>query len=205
MKLINGTMVFTLKEAAQITNVPETTLLFWERKGLLHIWKNSQNGYRYFNYEDFYEIQRISFFRRLGLSIEQLQQFPLDAEQLKALSENQIEKINEQIRMLEEAKEECCIVSQRLNVLKGLARKEYEFCSPPFDKLYPIGIQNARNSRKIFNYVRQSYEVLDIEGNSETFLAVSDELVADTAESIWEKKEGADMSDVCLPCLFSIL
>lgn len=113
----------------------------------------------------------------------------MNVEQLKELSENQIMNINEQIRTLKKAKEECSIVSQRLNVVKRLALMGYEFCNLPFDKLYPIGIRNARNSRKIFNYVRQSYEVLSIEENTETFLAVSDESVADTSEPIWEKKE----------------
>lgn len=75
MRLINETMFCTLKEAANITNIPETTLLYWERKGLLHIWKNPQNGYRYFSYEDFYEIQRISFLEDWGFQLSSFNSF----------------------------------------------------------------------------------------------------------------------------------
>lgn len=61
-----------IHEVAQLLDIDASTIRFWERKGLLHLARDTENGYRYFNNQSLIEIIDIIFFRNLQFPIKDL-------------------------------------------------------------------------------------------------------------------------------------
>lgn len=61
-----------IHEVAKLLDLDESTIRFWEKKGLLHLKRDTENGYRYFDSQSLIEVMDIIFFRNLQLPIKDL-------------------------------------------------------------------------------------------------------------------------------------
>lgn len=62
----------TIKEAAGITGITEQNIRYYERQGLLHPERNSENAYREYSEENIRRLKMISLFRRLDMPIAEI-------------------------------------------------------------------------------------------------------------------------------------
>ncbi|GAA0182504.1 MerR family transcriptional regulator [Clostridium sediminicola] len=67
---------FKIGEIAMIKNIDAQTLRYYDRIGILspEIIDN-ENGYRYYSEEQFWQVDKIKFYKMLGLSLEEIKEF----------------------------------------------------------------------------------------------------------------------------------
>ena len=71
-------MDYKVKELAELSGVSPRTLRYYDQIGLLKPEKNRENGYRLYQSKQVDRLQQILFYRRLGLSLENIKEI-LDA------------------------------------------------------------------------------------------------------------------------------
>lgn len=79
--------MFSISQVAQMLGLGIDAVRFYEKKGLVHPQVNSKNRYRMYSFYQIMELLDISYYRSLGLSIEQIHQLyeSGDEEQLLCL------------------------------------------------------------------------------------------------------------------------
>ncbi len=68
-------MGYTIKEAAQITGIPASTLRYYDRQGLLPFVERKQSGYRVFSDNDIMLLRVIDCLKRSGMELKDIRQF----------------------------------------------------------------------------------------------------------------------------------
>ena len=91
--------MLTSQKFAQLAGTTRRTLIFYDQKGLFQPKHVAENGYRYYDYDQLYELTFILELRRLGLSIAEIQQLNNDkqAKSLDADLKAVLAKIDDQI------------------------------------------------------------------------------------------------------------
>lgn len=67
--------LLSVSQFAELAHTTRRTLIFYDRHGLFHPAKVTQNGYRYYDYDQLYELNFILGLRDLGLSLEEIGSF----------------------------------------------------------------------------------------------------------------------------------
>ncbi len=67
--------LYTMKDVVDITGIPATTLLFYDKKGLLQFVRRSIGGIRIFTERDIALLRLIQFFRNVDMPIQEINQF----------------------------------------------------------------------------------------------------------------------------------
>lgn len=80
--------MFSISQVAQMLGLGIDAVRFYEKKGLVHPQVNSKNRYRMYSFYQIMELLDISYYRSLGLSIEQIHQLyeSGDEEQLRVVA-----------------------------------------------------------------------------------------------------------------------
>jgi DNA-binding transcriptional MerR regulator len=95
--------MYTIGRMARRANLSRSTLLYYDRIGLLHPSGRSSAGYRLYNDEDMRRLEKISFYRRTGASLEEIRRMlAASASALRPLLEKRMEDLQDQIRSLRE-------------------------------------------------------------------------------------------------------
>ena len=68
-------MPYSIKEMSEITNLPASTLRYYDKQGLLPSLKRDANNVRIFDDEDYRTIKLISCLKKSGLSIKDIKNF----------------------------------------------------------------------------------------------------------------------------------
>lgn len=68
-------MRYKIKEAAQLSNMPATTLRFYEKEGLLPYIERRESGYRVFSDDDIGILRIIECLKKTGMPIRDIRQF----------------------------------------------------------------------------------------------------------------------------------
>lgn len=91
--------MLTIQKFADLAGTTKRTLNFYDEKGLFKPKKTAANGYRFYDYDQLYEITFILELRRLGLSMTEIKQLNQDAGHATLNSDLQeiLQKINEQL------------------------------------------------------------------------------------------------------------
>ncbi len=66
--------MLTIGQLAKALNLSRTTLLYYEKQGLLAASQRAENGYRYYDEAALLRLQRVASFRAMGLSVEDIRQ-----------------------------------------------------------------------------------------------------------------------------------
>lgn len=78
--------LYTVNEFAKLCEAPKSTLLVYDRKGLLKPIKVGENGYRYYSPEQFYEYYVIKAFQMAGSSLSEISELLEDRDSSKLSS-----------------------------------------------------------------------------------------------------------------------
>lgn len=65
-------LVMKIGELAKLTNIPASTIRFYESKGLLTPTTRSANGYRLYTQQNLEKLQLIKFSQSLGFSLNEI-------------------------------------------------------------------------------------------------------------------------------------
>lgn len=68
-------MSYKIKEAAEILNIPATTLRYYHKEGLLPFVQRRESGYRVFSEDDITMLKVIECLKKTGMSIKEIKQF----------------------------------------------------------------------------------------------------------------------------------
>lgn len=96
--------LMTISQFAKLVGTTRRTLIFYDQKGIFTPIKTLDNGYRYYDYSQIYQMNLILGLRELGLSIEEIKDYQDDnsSEALnKKLSELR-EKVSRRIKNLQQ-------------------------------------------------------------------------------------------------------
>ena len=75
MNEINRKNLFTIGEMVRACRTTKDTLYFYERKGLIKPAFTDTNGYRYYDLQNFYQMDMIAALRASGSSVKEIQNF----------------------------------------------------------------------------------------------------------------------------------
>lgn len=68
-------MTYTIKETAKQLGIPESTIRYYDKTGLLPGLQRLDSGYRVFTDEDMHTLELIQCFKATGMKIQEIQAF----------------------------------------------------------------------------------------------------------------------------------
>lgn len=78
LKVANDKLL-SISEFAKLAGTTRRALIFYDQKDIFKPLKTKENGYRYYNYEQLYQIGFILGLRNLGLSVEEIKDYLSDS------------------------------------------------------------------------------------------------------------------------------
>jgi DNA-binding transcriptional MerR regulator len=102
-----------IKEVEENVGITSKNIRFYEKEGLIYPERNFENGYREYSENDIRKLKEIKLFRQLGISIEDIRLLQSQEIELEYVLENQIDKFNNQIKSLNEAKKLCSEMAEK--------------------------------------------------------------------------------------------
>lgn len=69
--------MYTIKEVAEKTNLPASTIRYYDKQGLLPFVRRSESGYRMFSENDIGLLNMIECLKQTGMPIKEIKQFTL--------------------------------------------------------------------------------------------------------------------------------
>ena len=85
------------------TGLDRATIRYYEREGLIAP-ERKENGYRIYSDDDCKTLQKVTFLRQLGMSLDRIKALQKGSADLQAVLSDQITHLNRQIRDAERAK-----------------------------------------------------------------------------------------------------
>ncbi len=94
-------MKYKVNEISKLTGLSRSTLLYYEKLGLVVPEKEWQNDYRLYSDKDLERLRKVCLYREMGLALNEIKNI-LNEEQtdVKAILEKQLVNINNKIQML---------------------------------------------------------------------------------------------------------
>lgn len=114
----------TIKEVEQELGIPRATIRFYERKNLLSP-NREENSYRDYSQEDVERLKTIVVFRKLGISVADIEDILDGAVSLSAILEKNIAALQEQVEELNGAIRVCKRMQARHEELERLDGQLY--------------------------------------------------------------------------------
>lgn len=68
-------MGYSIKQVSEMTNIPATTLRYYDKEGLLPFLERKESGYRVFHDRDLSMLQILECLKSTGMSIQEMKQF----------------------------------------------------------------------------------------------------------------------------------
>ena len=93
--------MYSIKEAADITGIPATTLRYYDKEGLLPFIERKESGYRLFSEGDIQMLRVIECLKNTGMSIKDIRQFADWAQEGDASLQQRYEMFLERRRIVE--------------------------------------------------------------------------------------------------------
>lgn len=155
----------TIKEVEQCLEVPRATVRFYEREGLINP-QRGENGYREYSEEDVMRLREIIIFRKLGMSITDIEDV-LDG--VKPLSEAVAENIVNLEKQIEELK-------GALLVCRRLQEEKEEIDTFEADKYWSVIEEEEKKGNRFLDIAKdmvryekgillEFFNIADCEGN----------------------------------------
>ena len=69
--------MYTIKEIAELMNLPTSTIRYYDKQGLLPFVERSDSGYRQFSEDDLGLLKMIECLKSTGMSIKEIRQFTI--------------------------------------------------------------------------------------------------------------------------------
>lgn len=127
---------YTIRELAQMYQLPKSKIRFWEKAGLLKPTRDTLNDYRLYDVKDIIDIGDIVTFREMGVSIKQLQNFRTATyQELTDMIQETKQDVEGQIIQLNQAKQALDLRLKKMDKLRDLEIDSYRREVPPFNYL----------------------------------------------------------------------
>ncbi len=92
---------YTISQLARSFGLSRSTLLYYDRIGLLHASKRTAAGYRVYSQNEFHRLERICTFRNAGLTLDDVRKIlSCSVTPSVKILENRMQKLEEQILFL---------------------------------------------------------------------------------------------------------
>ena len=189
----------TIKEIAELFQIPASTLRFWERKGLITPDRNNSSGYREYSPQLIEELCDIITYRSLNLSIKELKALLniklTDLEDVFFDSEVKIDnQIKDLLKVRKEIKQKRLIFEQ----FKKLKNSKYTLSNPGISKIVPFsGYDNA--SMQLYMTGHYDYFlVADASNPCSARDGLSVEADFPSGETLWENVDPKEKFIECL-------
>lgn len=114
----------TIKELEMELGIPRATIRFYEKQNLIHP-KRNENAYRDYSAEDIATLKKIIIFRKLGLSMAEIEDLLDGITDLPVSIERNITELQKQIEELNGALEICRQIQKRKEVLSTFDEQFY--------------------------------------------------------------------------------
>jgi len=189
--------------------VPRDTLRFYEEKGLLNPQKNSENNYRNYDVFDIYNLMIINFYKKRGMTINQIQELlkKSDVQNIQSILES---KKNELVKMIydaqcmlkkmEEMQEFCRNLENNLNIFTVKPLPLYKINGEISDF---IAIEEYENLKDVMNSNNN-----DMLSQIIRYIAFDENNVIDTKMFIVDVAEAKEENEVYLQypkCLYIVV
>ena len=120
-------MTYTISQLAKAFGLSRSTLLYYEKVGVLVASQRSQANYRYYSEGDFQRLKRITLYKDTGMSLEQIIEV-LDKQpqnDLKSTLEDQLDALNKEIERLRQQQKHTVdlLISEGINHPAGFMDK----------------------------------------------------------------------------------
>ena len=128
--------LLTIGEVARLLNVPESTLRFWQEKGVFTVPKDAHSSYRQYTMADLIQIAEIAFYRNIGVPVKEMKDFcnltlP-DYEQILTGVQAAQEKKSRQLAQMREAVRR---KRQHIKSITHLGSVDYVYGRVPFSRV----------------------------------------------------------------------
>jgi len=129
---------FSIGEISKLSNLSVQTLRHYDKLGLLKPILVKDNGYRYYSLEQFYKLDFIIFYRKLGLSLSEIKEImskKINIEDSLGFLQNQEYEIDRQIKELQKQ--------------RNLIQKKSKYIKYMLTKPLGIAFLNEKSKKKI--------------------------------------------------------
>lgn len=138
--------LFSINDIAKIYSIPKSTLRYWEEKGLIQPERNTENDYRMYDLKELIHTGDIVFYRSLGFSIKQLQNYrEMSGRQLNDLLTNAEVEVEEELTKLKLIQQVIKDRKEKLSEISLLSETEYVIAAPDFEYLIAYAYQDPLN------------------------------------------------------------
>lgn len=168
---------FSIGEISKLSNLSVQTLRHYDKLGLLKPSLVKDNGYRYYSLEQFYKLDFIIFYRKLGLSLSEIKEIisnKISIEDALGFLQNQECEIDRQIKELKKRKN---LIQKKRQHIKSMLSKplgKVFLNEKPKKKIAKVNMVNKDledaeiSFRKVLNTLSKLNDLLTLEVIYET-------------------------------------
>lgn len=179
----------TIGEVSRLLGIPESTLRYWQEKGIFQIPKGC-NNYRMYTIEDLIRIAEIAFYRGMGIPVKEMENFGSfslkDYEKILKSVRNTLEETLLRYHTMYEA---AALKSEHLKSIRALRATGYIYAKVPFHTLIRFEYRNRDNliryTRNPSLYVRY----MDSEDLEHDIRGIIVEKPEEQDTLLWQKKD----------------
>lgn len=185
-----------INEVASLLGVEPSAIRYWERKGLLHLQRDYDNDYRYFDSKALLEVLDIVFFRKLQLPIKALTKHLTGTiDERKEILSNAKKEVEELIVKLQQADEalrfrlDCLQEIEQLQIQNDFSLQQ----EMQFSKIESLNLLHEKHTQQYLT--EPSHFVLLFEGEKQQ--KIREGIIVNDKETIdkyiiWQKNETTD-------------
>lgn len=125
----------SIGEVSRLLDIPESTLRFWQEKGIFTVEK-AGNNYRQYTVKDLTNIAEIAFYRNLGLPVRQMEHFnQFGLEDYDKVLTSVKSTLEDKINMYTAMYQSACLKSEHIKSIQYLKTVDFTYEKVPFDKI----------------------------------------------------------------------
>jgi len=143
---------YSIKDVSGLLSLPKSTIRYWDEQGLIKP-ARKENGYRQFDLEDIFKIYDIAFYRKMGISIKDMQNLYLKKpEELFNVLDATERKLATEIREMKRKYQEIKKKKQHFELLAHLEAGVFVDDEMDFDQLITIDVNNRQDLKIYMEY-----------------------------------------------------
>lgn len=182
----------SIGEVSRLLDIPESTLRFWQDKGIFSVEKG-ENNYRQYTVYDLTNIAEIAFYRNLGMPVRQMGRFnQFCFEDYDKVLGSVKDTLQAKIEMYTAMYESACLKSEHIKSIQYLKTVDYTYEKVPFGTLvrfeYSDREQLIRYTQNPSLYVRLM-DSRDPEHDKNDIRGIIVSSVREHDTLIWQKKK----------------
>ena len=178
----------TIHEVSHLLNISESTLRYWQDKGIFSI-RRADNNYRHYTLSDVVEIAEIAFYRRLGIPTRKMGNFTqLDFNSYSSMLSETSSALEDEIACCQSMLAQLKLKSQHVKTIEFLKTCSYVRERVPFDRVIPFAFEDRRQLQRYAETPSLYVRVVpsdNLDGDIRGIIAGPEE---QSIPALWEKK-----------------